>query len=182
MTNKKNGFLTFLCSMVPGAGEMYLGLMKQGVSTMLLFFFIIALGAWLSMGPLLFLLPIVWCYSFFHVHSLRSMSEEQFAKVEDEYLFYKDDVKIKDFCKKFYKLIAILLILLGVDIIWNNLTDTISRIVPEAYWNLWYNVCDTVGRVIPQLFIAGLIIYAGVYLIKGKKKEIGEEEVCENEE
>ena len=33
MTRKKNGFLTLCFSLVPGAGEMYMGFMKQGVST-----------------------------------------------------------------------------------------------------------------------------------------------------
>ena len=34
MTRKKNGFWTFVCSLVPGAGEMYMGFFKQGLSLM----------------------------------------------------------------------------------------------------------------------------------------------------
>ena len=37
MTRKKRGFWTFIFSLIPGAGEMYLGFMKRGVSTMLVF-------------------------------------------------------------------------------------------------------------------------------------------------
>ncbi|MCI8355555.1 MAG: hypothetical protein HFI47_10905, partial [Lachnospiraceae bacterium] len=37
-TKKKSRFLTFCFSMLPGAGEMYMGFMRTGVSLMLLFF------------------------------------------------------------------------------------------------------------------------------------------------
>lgn len=38
MNNQKNRFWTFCFSLVPGAGEMYLGLYRQGISLMLCFF------------------------------------------------------------------------------------------------------------------------------------------------
>ena len=71
MTKKKSGFLTFCFSLVPGAGEMYMGFMRQGVSIMALFWLLIFLAAFLSIGPVLFILPILWCYSFFNVHNIR---------------------------------------------------------------------------------------------------------------
>lgn len=37
MTKQKKGFLLFLCSLIPGAGELYMGFRKQGLSIMLLF-------------------------------------------------------------------------------------------------------------------------------------------------
>ena len=48
MTNKKNRFFTLVFSCCPGAGEMYMGLYRQGVSLMGLFFCTIALAAWLE--------------------------------------------------------------------------------------------------------------------------------------
>ena len=38
MTNQKNRFFTLVFSCCPGAGEMYMGLYRQGVSLMGLFF------------------------------------------------------------------------------------------------------------------------------------------------
>lgn len=35
--SKKSGFLRFIFSLIPGAGEMYMGFMKQGVTLMVLF-------------------------------------------------------------------------------------------------------------------------------------------------
>ena len=40
MTKKKSKFFTFCCSLIPGAGEMYLGFLKQGISIMTTFFLI----------------------------------------------------------------------------------------------------------------------------------------------
>ncbi len=40
MINKKSKFLTFVFSMLPGAGHMYMGFMNMGVSFMSAFFFI----------------------------------------------------------------------------------------------------------------------------------------------
>ena len=46
-TKKKNRFLTFCFSCLPGAAEMYMGFMKMGLSLMLVFFAIIIIGkAW----------------------------------------------------------------------------------------------------------------------------------------
>lgn len=41
---KKSGFLTFILSVVPGAGHMYLGLINKGLSIMILFFGLIFLA------------------------------------------------------------------------------------------------------------------------------------------
>ena len=48
MSRKKSGFLTFCCSLLPGAGEMYLGFLKQGASIMTLFLLLFAHFAVLS--------------------------------------------------------------------------------------------------------------------------------------
>ena len=56
MTKKRNGFLRFCCSLLPGAGEMYMGFMKMGLSLMSMFFGIIVAASIFPMPPL-FLLP-----------------------------------------------------------------------------------------------------------------------------
>lgn len=68
MTKQKHGFLLFLASLIPGAGEMYMGFRKQGVSIMLLFWGVLAFGSITGIGWLIFFLPILWLYSFFNVH------------------------------------------------------------------------------------------------------------------
>lgn len=50
MTKKKSGFLTFCFSLMPGAGEMYMGFMKQGVSIMAFFWLLIFFGGIFQYG------------------------------------------------------------------------------------------------------------------------------------
>ena len=66
MTRKrKSGFLTFCFSFLPGAGEMYLGFMKMGVSLMSLFLGIIIASILLNLGIIMFAEVVIWFYSFF---------------------------------------------------------------------------------------------------------------------
>ena len=65
MTRKKSRFLTFCCSLIPGAGEMYLGFLKQGVSIMSAFVIVYAIGGFIF-PPLTVFCAVIWFYSFFH--------------------------------------------------------------------------------------------------------------------
>ena len=68
MTNRKNRFLTVIFACLPGAGHMFMGLMKIGVSLMASFFVVIFLSSWLDFGPLMYLVPIIWFYSFYSIN------------------------------------------------------------------------------------------------------------------
>ena len=59
MTRKRRGFWLFIFSLVPGAGEMFLGFFKQGISVMTVFFALIAGASWLNLGPILFVMPVL---------------------------------------------------------------------------------------------------------------------------
>ena len=83
MKKQKHGFWVFIFSLIPGAGEMYMGFKKQGLSIMLLFWGSIALASITGLGWLAMFLPVIWFYSFFNVHNLKSLSEEEFYSVED---------------------------------------------------------------------------------------------------
>ena len=85
MTKKKSGFLTFIFSWIPGAGQMYMGFMRMGVSLMGLFWGILALSIFFNTGFLMLIDVVVWFYSFFHAHSLRAMDDEDFYALEDHH-------------------------------------------------------------------------------------------------
>lgn len=171
MPKQKYGFLVFLCSLVPGAGEMYMGFKKQGVSIMLMFWGIIAIAGGLRLEFLMALLPIVWCYSFFNVHNLKSLTPQEFLFVEDEYLLYRGKelgkTDIKELIRKYRIPIAVILILCGLLTLWNCIPYALGGIIPAYLWNL----LDTIGNVIPRVVIACCIIGIGVLLIFGKKDE-----------
>lgn len=124
MIRKKSKGWTFIFSLLPGAGEMYMGFMKQGVSIMGLFFATIAVAATLNIGPLTIVLPIIWCYSFFNVHNMYSLSDEEFYALEDDYIFYLDRIlPINQWSKQQNKIVAGILIIAGICIFWNECVD-----------------------------------------------------------
>lgn len=169
MKKEKSKFLTFCFSMLPGAGHMYIGFMKMGLSLMAAFFFLIFLSSWLDIGPLLFLLPLIWFYSFFDCMNKRYSTEEEFLLLEDNYLFSLDElVKIdKNIFKKHSLFSGIVLLLLGAYLIWNNIIHSLSRYIPDPLFNFLNNIT----RVAPQIIIGVAIITVGAKLIIGKKKE-----------
>ena len=50
MKKQKHGFWVFIFSLIPGAGEMYMGFKNQGISIMLLFWGSIALASITGLG------------------------------------------------------------------------------------------------------------------------------------
>lgn len=181
MTRKKNGFLTFIFSLIPGAGEMFMGFFRQGISIMCVFFGIVAISSYFMMGPLNFLLPIIWFYSFFHVHNLASLSDEEFYAVEDKFLFdFDEDIFKKQIGKeKTRKILAVILIVLGSYAIWEMFMEYMYDFVND-YMQRFRWLYSTL-RDMPRFAFSVAIILAGVYLIKGKKKELDQlEEVSED--
>ena len=90
MARQKNKILMFLFSLIPGAGQMYMGFMKQGLSLMTIFATLCAVGIWLDIKPLLFFAPIILLYSFFDATNKNSMDAEAFKTLEDHYLWGDD--------------------------------------------------------------------------------------------
>lgn len=170
MTKKKNGFLTFCFSLVPGAGEMYMGFMKQGLSIMAVFWGVIFIAAYLYIGQAVFILPILWCYSFFHVHNLRGMSDEEFYAVEDDYLFHINSVIPKDkWNKKQNNILAGIFILIGATVLWKNFMSYAQEFMPSGiYWSLVNDV--------PEIVVALILIGIGIVMIRGKKAALDAEE------
>lgn len=172
---KKNRFLTFCCSLMPGAAEMYMGFMKTGVSLMGLFLLIIAIASMLQGGVLATFGVLVWCYGFFHANHLASLSDEEFALIEDEYLFGMNTfLEGKNFVNKYQKWIAVVLIFLGITSLWDSVADIVYDLVPENY-QVIAKVMWLIGDYIPNLLVGLAIIVLGIKLICGKKEQLSEE-------
>lgn len=172
MTRKKNGFLTFVFSLLPGAGEMYMGFFKQGISIMSAFFMLIFVSSWLNLGPLMFILPVLWFYSFFHVHNLASLRDEEFYSIEDKYVFDYDNNKLQAMFgqNKGRRILAIVLIILGVSAVWDILMDVLESFLMALGMNMdWFY---RISYKVPQCAFGIAIIMLGIYLIKGKKEEL----------
>lgn len=169
---KKSGLLTFCFSLIPGAGEMYLGFMKMGVSLMALFFLTVALGGILNIGALMCVAIIIWFYSFFHVHNLAGLPDQDFINTEDVYLFNLDTLFSLDkrFVQKYRNVIASVLIVLGVVLVWRGVMSICYAYLPEVI----VRILSRIGYVVPQIVTGVGIILVGFYMIKGKKEELNE--------
>ena len=166
MRNKKNGFFTFIFSLLPGAGEMYFGLYRQGLLLMSMFFGSIAICALTGMGELAFVLPIIWCFGFFHVHNLKNMSEEEFGKISDEKNFIElCESILPNGMDMFKKFAGYFIVLIGVVFLVRIIQDALSGF--EALWMISL-IFNRALRVV----VGVLIIFVGIKLIKGKKKEL----------
>lgn len=177
MNRRKNGFFTFLCSLIPGAGEMHLGFMKEGTSIMLLSLLLLAGGSFLGISALFLLLPVIWFYSFFNVHNKAGMSDEEFYALEDDYLFHLDSLFPQGRLNgRQTTVFAWILIILGVSIIWgpavSGLLHTIEMVIPDAF----VSVIRSFLYHLPQYIVAVILIMTGIHMIHSKKKELDEEE------
>ncbi|MGN0153304.1 MAG: hypothetical protein ACI4A3_02560 [Lachnospiraceae bacterium] len=174
MTKQKKGFWLFIASLIPGAGELYMGFRKMGLSIMILFFGTIACTSFLNLDALIFLLPIIWFYSFFNVHNIKSLSEEEFLSMEDDYLVHLDTfiTDKKSLVSKYRNVIAFLLILFGISGIWSSLTSWLGGLIPERIYQYVYDL----GYQLPSFVISILLVIIGIKLIKGKREELDQNE------
>lgn len=165
MRRKKSKFLTFIFSLLPGAGEMYMGFMKMGVSLMAEFFGIIFLATVTEVSQLLLIDIILWFYAFFHVHSIAGASDEEFRQLEDKYLipFYESNPGRQS--KMMRRFCSIVLIVLGAFMLWNMGIKMLGSILylPGVQY-------------IPKILVAIGLIVLGIVMIQGKKEALDQEE------
>ncbi len=164
---KKSRFLIFISSLLPGAGEMYLGMMKTGIVTMSAFFGIILLAALLRFEPILLALPVLWFYSFFNVHNHKNFAPEWLRQKDDQMFsgmgsFF--DGPLKSVLEKRHKIIGIALIALGGYALFDNFISPHLYSLRDLIPSLYSILCN-----LPTLLVSVAIIILGIYLLKGKK-------------
>ena len=166
---KKSSFWTFVFSLFPGAGHMYLGLMKKGASLMLLFCFVFALSGFFNLTFLMMFLPVIWFYSFFDEMNLRHIPYEDRLAQEDHFLFDMGGLLKKDWLqvlKKRHLLVGIICIFLGAWILFQNVMGPYLYWISDAMPWLYHLINN-----LPTILVATAIIVLGVYLVTGGKKK-----------
>ena len=171
---KKNWFLTLCFAFIPGAGEMYQGYMKRGLSLVMVCAVAVGLGTIFNplVGFALAVCCIVWMYSFFDTFNLRSQLLTGDAPADD-YLFHLgQDASFTRFFKARHKLFGWALVAVGLYTLYDQLVmDLLARL----YWRLenqWvvqvlYNILDKV----PTVLICLALIALGVWLVRGPQKK-----------
>ena len=161
-----------------GAGQMYMGFMKQGISIMTLTVLIIALGSWTGIGTIYLTLPVIWFYSFFDSINKMSMPGREFETLEDNYIFLpkQEGVQLKSLISKYEKAIAITLILLGGIVLFENSLDFIADWATNMDYDELEDIVYSLRWNGSKVLFSIIIILIGVKMILGKKKELDREE------
>lgn len=165
---KKDSLLTFVCACVPGAGQMYYGYMKRGLSLITYFCLSIAIGAYVS--PVLVAALIVWMYSYFDTYDLiRYMAAGE--PKEDGFLIppglenmkSDDGQSLGTILPGKHKLIGWGCILLGVWVLFGNVISPVLTMVFDVLGlsSVWYQIY----RNAPSLAVAIVLVYAGTRML-----------------
>ena len=166
----KNGFLTFCCAFIPGAGQMYQGYMKRGLSLILTACLIGMVSSLLN--PVLLLLVVVWMYSFFDTFNLRAQIGAGTAP-QDDYLVHINwhDQRMEQFMLDSHKLLGWGLIALGALVAYQNiLMNTLGDIVwrwgqSSPFFRALYLMMDQ----LPEVVVCVALIVCGIWLVKGPR-------------
>ncbi len=169
---KKNIFLTFVCSLWPGAGQMYMGYIKRGVSLMTAFMVAIGLSGFLNIMFFTIPLPVIWFYAFFDTWSLRNMDQAQRIASPDDFILPSEmrrHGEVEAFARRYHAVFGVGFILVGIYVLYDNLlmpllATFINSISYDLTW-IW-----RLANNLPTLVVAMLIILLGMRLIRGDAK------------
>lgn len=178
----KRKFFVFCFSFIPGAGQMYQGYMKRGLSFMLLFGGTCVLSA-VTVEEFLFLLPVIWAYSFFDAFNIARMTPLEKEQKPDclliniEY-FAKDDFNA--LYAKRHRWLGIGAIVFGMLMLYNNFIAPILWQVYYAYEMKW--LAQMLNRV-PSFIIAVSLVFIGYRMLKSySKKKQPQDDIVEYKE
>ncbi|MDF2786928.1 MAG: multi-TM2 protein [Neobacillus sp.] len=153
---KSKSIATFL-SIFPGAGHLYLGLQKRGIQLMAAFLFSIYILDILRLGIFLFLIPIIWFYSFFD-------AMQKVSKYGEEEI---EDVPIISYLINHQKWVGIGLVVLGVYYLFMNVV--IPVFAPMLSNIIQIDLMYWVQSYFQTGIVCVLLIGGGIKLLSGSK-------------
>ncbi|MCM3570461.1 hypothetical protein [Neobacillus mesonae] len=153
---KSKAIATFL-SIFPGAGHLYLGLQRRGIQLMAAFLLSVYILDVLRLGIFLFLIPIIWFYSFFD--GLQKVSRYG----EDE----MEDIPIINYFLNHQKWVGIGLILMGLYYLAMNVLLPAFRPMLTRIFNdqMMFWIQDYIQTGVVCLLLIG----SGIKLLSGSK-------------
>lgn len=171
MKRKKSKFWLFLFSLCPGAGHMYMGFMKMGLSFLMGFMLSIALINLTGLDVLAVIPIVIYIYAIFHANNIGSLDDAQFYALEDAYLLGFDSIGAVNFRLdgRIRNIAAVVLILIGISmlgkvgfsVLWDYVGGYDNPLMRLIYF--------TVRDVVPRVLMAIAVIWFGIYLLRGKK-------------
>lgn len=155
---KSKAIATFL-SIFPGAGHLYLGLQRRGIQLMAAFLFSIYILDVLHLGIFLFLVPIIWFYSFFD-------GLQKASRIGEEPV---EDTPIISYFVNNQKWLGIGLIALGVYYLFTSILLPVVRPFLETFFNI--DIMYWFEQYFQMAIVCLILIGGGLKLIAGSKKK-----------
>lgn len=162
-------FFRFLLCLFPGAAHLYLGLKRQGLQLMTLFFLPLFLSDMIRLSLFMFAVPVIWFYSFFD--GLRKVNGQE-ELIDSDLMIFSWLTDDKFWSRDKHKLLAYGLIGLGLILIF----ERVLMPMVSMYFN-WQ-----VRGIIEMGIISVLLILGGIKLLISNKKEKGEDKIWEDGE
>ncbi|MFB6367393.1 hypothetical protein ACFCP7_25760 [Paenibacillus elgii] len=157
-SGKKNKTLATLLSIFPGAGHMYLGLQKRGLQLMAAFLLCIYIMDVMRLSLFMFLIPILWFFSFFDALQMVS-------KIGREEL---RDVPVVDWLLHHQRWLGYGLLALGAYYLLDRVLLSTLGIWLSAEQQ--QQVMRWFGQYFQTFVISVLLIGGGIRLLLGNKK------------
>lgn len=168
----KNGFLTLCFSFIPGAGQMYQGYMKRGLSQITVFILLIVIGAALFQ-PIMLFAAVVYMYSFFDSLNLRAQLKMGQCP-PDEFQFNLEELKgMAQLAMQKHNLVGWALVLLGIWGLYDNFVYPWVWSLADifGYDNPVINAIRSILNSLPTLVVSVVFVAVGLRLIRGSGKE-----------
>ena len=174
---RKSIILTFLFSLWPGAGQMYLGYTKRGVSLMTGFLVMLGISSFFNLDISIIFGPVIWFFAFFDTWTIYNMDQAQRIAAPDDFLPHGvlTRTPAQPLPRRYHSLLGGGLILFGLYVLYNNLlmpllAHLLSSISLDLTW-LW-RLCNQ----IPTLVVAVLLIVFGFHLVRRAPSQAPDEE------
>ncbi|WP_010245399.1 hypothetical protein [Acetivibrio cellulolyticus] len=159
--------IAMVLSIIPGAGHMFLGLQRQGIQLMSIFFFSFFITDWINISIFMALIPIIWFFGLFDAMNKAAGNENQ---DDGDVLFVSWFRTEKPFIKNVNKFLAYGLIAIGCFLLFERI------VLPELEKVISLRIREYTNIVLLSIaFIAG-----GVKLLMGSKSNEVFEEGDEN--
>lgn len=165
---KKSLFLTFCFSFIPGAGQMYQGYMKKGMSLMALLGLSIAIASLTNINIFIIPIPLIFAYAFFDTYNLRNKIGTQ-NEEKDRIIWENEEIeKLLDSFRTTKKnnFIGICLILIGTYILLNSV---FMNIAIQYDLQIFIDAFRIIRRYLAPTIIAAISIALGIKFIQNSK-------------